>query len=123
MSQREKRKPADVFKFLENNLYVERQGVVFTLSFIGYIICIVGILSHLGNVSMSFAGDGAQEAVTFWMVLIALIALVQLVLGLIVLCVQIKDRERVLVFSVLNTLLGLVVFGYCAITPIVLFIG
>ncbi|TDP95338.1 hypothetical protein EDF62_0013 [Leucobacter luti] len=112
-----------MFKFLENNLYVERQGVVFTLSFIGYIICIVGILSHLGNVSMSFAGDGAQEAVTFWMVLIALIALVQLVLGLIVLCVQIKDRERVLVFSVLNTLLGLVVFGYCAITPIVLFVG
>ncbi|TCK44825.1 hypothetical protein EDF60_0032 [Leucobacter luti] len=112
-----------MFKFLENNFYVERQGVIFSLSFIGYIICMVGILSHLGNVSMSFARDGAREAVAFWMVLIAVIALVQLILGLIVLCVQIKDGERVLVFSVLNTLLGLVLFGYCAITPIVLFIG
>ncbi|MCW2289031.1 hypothetical protein [Leucobacter luti] len=123
MSQREKLEPVAVFKFLENNFYVERQGVIFSLSFIGYIICMVGILSHLGNVSMSFARDGAREAVAFWMVLIAVIALVQLILGLIVLCVQIKDGERVLVFSVLNTLLGLVLFGYCAITPIVLFIG
>ncbi|TDP95366.1 hypothetical protein EDF62_0047 [Leucobacter luti] len=74
-------------------------------------------MSHFGNEGSPFSGDAAQVGLTFWMVIMAIIAFVQLVLGLIVLLVQIKDSEPIPAFSVVNTLMGLVLCRCFVITP------
>lgn len=85
---------------------LRRQGIIFLVTVGLYILCGLMILSHYGSTTTSFAGPGAQEALTLWNSLIAVVATCQAVLGATCIVQWVRARKRLLVFSFCNTFLG-----------------
>jgi len=85
----------------------ENQGVFFTIAMVAYLFCGFQILGHMGSTSSMFAGPEAEAGLKLWNGVIAIVAVVQGVLGGLSIADQARAREWPLVFSILNVLVGL----------------
>lgn len=102
-------------KRLVDRFFIGRQGVLFLLAIIVYVISLFGIMSLMGSTTSMWSSYESDTWLPVWNTIIALTAFFQLVMGVISIVVRRRNRERLLVFSFFNTFIGLIIFGfYCA---------